>query len=139
MSTKHTPGHLHVTRDAGFSELRMHDGTIVALMTYGGDRKAQRLADSWNACIDEDGAMLKAIVREGTTVRRRHDEALQRAETYQRELCGVERQRDELLKALEATTSALWLQLEPKHGPQAASEYPEIKAARELINKINAT
>lgn len=47
--------------------------------------------------------------------------------------------RDELLKALEETVSALWLQLEPKHGPQAASEYPEIKAARELINRINAT
>lgn len=61
---------------------------------------ARRLVACWNACLDEDTAMLEAIVAEGTTIRKRHDEALCLKETYQRELCEVERQRDKMLAAL---------------------------------------
>lgn len=77
------------------------DGRELTISFYGEGEFLSRLAACWNACEDEDTAMLEAIVREGTTMRKRHDEALARAERYQRELCDMERQRDELLAALD--------------------------------------
>jgi len=48
-------------------------------------------------------------------------------------LVEIINQRDQLLEALKEVESDLWQQIEGKHGPKIASEYPSIvkaKAAR---------
>lgn len=45
-------------------------------------------------------------------------------------------QRDELLQALKNTRAALLYQIEGKHGPKVASEYPEIVEAKAAIARI---
>lgn len=104
MSDKHTQGTIRYEYEPGYcGELIASNGnTIATFNEEPGKANARRLVACWNACEDEDTAMLEAIVREGTTIRRRHDDALRWKEKYQGMLCDVERQRDELLDALKA-------------------------------------
>ena len=44
-------------------------------------------------------------------------------------LGAVIRTLEAVIRTLDRTRAALWLQLEPKHGTKAASEYPEIVEA----------
>ena len=44
---------------------------------------------------------------------------------------------ERLRAALKATESDLFYQIEAKHGPRAASEYPAIKLARETLEHGN--
>lgn len=94
------------------------------------EESARRMAACWNACKDEDTAMLEEIVRSGTTIRKRHDEALSRANKYQVELGGVEIERNRLREHLASPARAV--ELYTANG----TNWPELIAANKLIEEL---
>ncbi len=71
------------------------------------EANARRLVACWNACVDEDIEYLEGVVSMGTTLRKEINEALNRKEQYQGELCAMERQRDALNIQRDALLNAL--------------------------------
>ncbi len=119
MNDMHTPGLLvRDQRGSPHADIRAVSGRRVAITWNVGkqpktkaayeartkeDRaNARRLVACWNACHDEDIAYLEGVISLGTTLRKVHIETLTIKETYQHELCAMERQRDALLVAVQA-------------------------------------
>jgi signal transduction histidine kinase len=66
------------------------------------DAIARRFIACWNACEGEDTSFLEYMVNEErTTIRKRHDAALELQDTLSRQLTAVEKERDALLVALK--------------------------------------
>ena len=91
MSEQHTQGHMKpgVSLVGGVEHFTVvphgSEQTVVAMCGLVGAKdepesiaNTRRIAASLNALEDEDTSMLEAIVREGTTVRKRHNEATTR-------------------------------------------------------------
>jgi hypothetical protein len=143
MSAGHTPGRMKAgNRSVSIPE--SEDRLGLEAKFYGGsalDHKAnaRRMAACWNACEDEDTVMLEAIVREGTTIRKRHDEALRRAERCMGELNAMERQRDELLALLMPVDESVRSRADIKLGDSvSAKALALIEQRDELLVAANA-
>lgn len=126
MTTIHTQGRITVRENGDPNSYAILDdrGYWLLSLLHNGQQvtstqreNLRRLVACWNACEDEDTSMLEAIVNDGTTVRARHDDALRLKETYQRELCSMERQLDELLAALKLARKSLEVANNTPDGP----------------------
>jgi hypothetical protein len=104
-------------------ELRDTSGELVAVVADYEVNDARRLAACWNACegISTENLESNLPVKELAT---RYNAVLT--------------QRDKLLQALKNTRAALFYQIEGKHGPKVASEYPEIVEAKAAIAMAEA-
>lgn len=89
--------------------------------------------DKYGSIVDRNGEGVK--FRGVSTLCTGTDEAIAEAEAN----TTIATAAPDLLEALEDACSDLWLQIESKHGPKAASEYPSIVKAKAAIAKAKGT